>query len=198
MAEVEEAEDTSMRQRKAPTTAGSKLTILTYNAGLLRFQLLGPCGLGGTVFSNPPCVPERFPHLAAALLDSGADIIALQEVYEKTHVAALATAVAGTYPHSASRYTGGGLNFTNGLMYVSKFPLTDVAVLRHKQSAGVEKCLGSKCLLAATVSTPVGELRLIGCHLTAGGGLSPEAVDACRESELEEVCVGEGCVRLIV
>ena len=85
--EVEEAEDTSMRQRKAPTTAGSKLTILTYNAGLLRFQLLGPCGLGGTVFSNPPCVPERFPHLAAALLDSGADIIALQEVYEKTHVA---------------------------------------------------------------------------------------------------------------
>mmetsp|Transcript_64085 Transcript_64085/g.177085 ORF Transcript_64085/g.177085 Transcript_64085/m.177085 type:complete len:324 (+) Transcript_64085:260-1231(+) len=186
----------------ATPASASEIKMLTYNCGLLRFRLFGTWG--GTVFHNPPHVTDRFPHLAKALLDSGADIIALQEIYEPGHIDQLCAAVKEVYPYSGYRRSGGWAKFTNGLMFLSKFEISDVALEMHAQMAGVERMLGSKAVLAVRVNTPVGQLYLMNLHTTAGGGLSPEAVDAVRESELQEAvdmgtaALGEGYIPIIL
>ena len=89
-------------------------------------------------------------------------------------------------------------------MFLSKFEISDVDLEMHAQMAGVERMLGSKAVLAVRVSTPVGQLYLMNLHTTAGGGLSPEAVDAVRESELQEAvdmgtaALGEGYIPIIL
>jgi hypothetical protein len=74
----------------ATTASATKLRALMYNCGLFRLKLFG---FGPLLFANPPFADERFTHLAKALLDSNADVIALQEIYEKGHVNALLIAV---------------------------------------------------------------------------------------------------------
>ena len=108
------------------------------------------------------------------------------------------------YPYHAYRRTGGWTKFTNGLMFLSKFEISDVVLEMHAQMAGIERMLGSKAVLAVRVNTPVGQLCLMNMHTTAGGGLNPEAVDAVRESELQEAvdmgnaALGEGYTPIIL
>eukprot|EP00747_Dinoflagellata_sp_TGD_P059820 gnl/TRDRNA2_/TRDRNA2_151745_c1_seq1.p1 gnl/TRDRNA2_/TRDRNA2_151745_c1~~gnl/TRDRNA2_/TRDRNA2_151745_c1_seq1.p1 ORF type:complete len:698 (+),score=87.11 gnl/TRDRNA2_/TRDRNA2_151745_c1_seq1:300-2096(+) len=159
------------------------ITLLTYNLGLLRLRCC--CR---EVFSNPPYADDRFPHHAAALLKSGADVISLQEIYENRHVKQLLQDVKATYPYHARGDThSNSCEFHNGLMFISKHPIVACGAIRHAQSCGVEKYLASKALLWAWIETPAGNFCMVNMHTTAGGGVHPEKADSIRESELGEV-----------
>jgi len=152
------------------------LRLLTYNAGLLR---LGP-------WANPPYVEERFPHLSGGLLRSGADIVAVQEIYEKPHIDELLRQVGAMFPFHARVDSGTvPVKFHNGLMFLSKFPIEAQALHIHTHAASIEKLMGSKSMLVAKVLSPLGKLLLVNMHTTAGG-THPEGVDAIRQSELKE------------
>jgi endonuclease/exonuclease/phosphatase family metal-dependent hydrolase len=173
----------------ANNEAGKHLKILVYNCGLLRLRGVG----GGIIFENPPLADERFASLAAAILSSGADLVALTEIYEDAHVSELLKAVAGTYPNHARgdpRSTmAKKIKFHNGLMYLTKawVSIEESRCIRHKEAAAMEKILGDKAMLIVKVSAgDLGRICLVNMHTTAGGGLDPEAVDKVRESELEE------------
>ena len=171
----------------ASSNTSPTLSLLSYNAGLLRLRLFWFDPF--TLFSNPPFVRERFGHLPKALLSSGADIIALQEVYEDIHVDGLLAAVREVYPyHARGDARRSGLQFHNGLLILSKLQIDQHELIVHAQSAGVERTLASKSMLAVKLGTPLGELCIINMHTTAGGGRDPESamVDKVRDAELRE------------
>ncbi|KAF8820249.1 endonuclease/exonuclease/phosphatase family protein [Cardiosporidium cionae] len=94
------------------------LTLLSFNTGLLEYRLFG-----AKLYQNPPFTQQRLLHLPAALLSSGADILALQELYDANHVAFLLERVSSAYPYCGRVDTGNRIALHNGLMVLSKYPI---------------------------------------------------------------------------
>ena len=176
----------------------SELKLMTFNLGLLRVRVFGM-----TAFGSPPHTEQRFKHIPAAINACGADVVALQEIYEKAHVSALLKHVGGTYPYFAradnQAWSGA---FHNGLLFLSKHPVDGMALRKHEQASALERWFGSKSCLSCRISTPLGKLCLVNMHTTAGGGVDPENadVDSVREAELAEAvelcdaAAADGCV----
>ncbi|MCC6751777.1 MAG: endonuclease/exonuclease/phosphatase family protein [Deltaproteobacteria bacterium] len=72
-------------------TSSTRASFLTYNAGLAH----GAVALA----------PERLPRIAAALSESGAEVLCLQEVWRDEDYAALKTALAEAYPYAFREQT---------------------------------------------------------------------------------------------
>mmetsp|Transcript_10451 Transcript_10451/g.16039 ORF Transcript_10451/g.16039 Transcript_10451/m.16039 type:complete len:311 (-) Transcript_10451:244-1176(-) len=168
----------------ARSNNANKLTILTYNVGLLRVRTIGV-----TLFSNPDFIPERLEHLPKSLLSSGADILALQEIYEKKHVSNLLKEVKEVYPYHARVESHWPWQKSNGLLILSKFPLTDIGLMKHRRGPWLESLMGSKAIIFCRVTgTACGDISLVNLHTTAGGTDDPEsdATNKFRESQLKE------------
>ena len=118
----------------------NEITFLSYNVGLLRFRLCGCC----EVFSNPPFAMARLPHISPAIRKFDADIVAIQEVYEQSHVDRILSELADLYPHHARVNSGGCLSFHNGLMVLSKWPILNVELERLRTVSTLEKFLATK------------------------------------------------------
>ena len=156
------------------------MKLLTYNCGLLKFQTCGMTPL----FENPPFVRERYPHLAKALLDSGTDIIVLQEIYDVKHIKKLVDDLKSTYPYSYYKNTGKGLRFTNGLMTFSKYPIKNANIVKHFHVDSVDYFLGSRCMQVVELTTPTGLLQIINLHTSAG--LNPEKINRIRGTQVDQ------------
>jgi len=162
------------------------LKLLTYNAGLFRFRLFGR-----TLFVPAPHIKERFAALAPALLSSGADIIALQEVYDLEHRVGLIAALEPAYPYRAvwSERSWGRMH--SGLMLFSKFPIALAQPHRFTslpldERLGVEKGM----LLAEIEAGSFGRLCVANCHHTSGGALwDPEGrfTDGFRSRQYKQL-----------
>jgi endonuclease/exonuclease/phosphatase family metal-dependent hydrolase len=164
-----------------------EMKVLVFNCGLLRLR--GAIS-SGNWFENPPFADQRFGHLAEALLCSGADLIALTEIYEDAHVHSLIDQMKDKYPYHARGDVRNVLQrryqWHNGLMILSKYPLEEHKIVKHKEAAPIEKMLGSKSMLVIRLVHKVfGRLCIVNMHTTAGD-LQPEASDCKRESELQE------------
>ena len=162
----------------------STFTVLTYNVGLLRFKLLG-----AIVFSNPPYASERLPHIPAALKKVPADILAIQECYEDKHAKFLCEGLKALYPHHARVDSGGFFKFHNGLLLLSKYPITKCALQPYEKVSSLEHFMATKSSLIVEVELPtLGRVTFINMHTTAGGTVDPEHPDADgdREDELRQ------------
>lgn len=181
--------------------AKAEIRMATFNLGLLRLKCC--CR---TVKESPPFVEQRFPHICDALANCTAQIVAIQEIYEKDQVAALLAAVKHKYPHHARYDNQKFWQFHCGLLFLSEFPIEFSTIKKHTEAAAMEKRFGCKSCLVVHVYTDVGKLCLVNMHTTAGGGEDTESagVDRVRESELEEameLCeagIQKGCKAMIV
>ena len=145
----------------------SMLRILTYNAGFLKVKLFG-C----TLVEPAPYVNERFLCLAPALLSSGADIIALQEVYDRDQQAQLVKDLASAYPHHAVSPTRPFRPLGAALMLFSKFPLMDIEYILFKKFPLDERIFVDKGMIVATIEAGAfGPVRIANTHCTSGGAL---------------------------
>jgi len=145
----------------------SMLRILTYNAGFLKVKLFGL-----TLVEPAPYVDERFRYLAPALLSTGADIIALQEVYDRDQQAQLIKDLAGIYPHQAVSPTRFFRPLGAALMLFSKFPLMDVEYILFKRFPLDERIFVDKGMIVATIEAGAfGPVRIANTHCTSGGAL---------------------------
>ena len=172
-----------------PTPSSTqRLTILTYNVGLLQFKLFGVF----EVFANPPYAPQRLPYILKALkAQQDVDILCIQECYSKTHVNKITKELKDIFPYSAHYSSGFSvLKFDNGLLILSKYPITDVHLDPYKKVSSREKHLANKSSLACTIDVPHfgKKVRVINMHTTAGGTAHPEhpEVDIDREDELKQ------------
>jgi endonuclease/exonuclease/phosphatase family metal-dependent hydrolase len=156
-------------------------SLLTLNAGLLR--------LFGSRIQPAPFVAERLEALPDALLQSGVDLIALQEVYEADHRSRLQSALAQIYGHVACSPDDRRWGLDNGLMLLSKHKLT---FSLHLFEAGMldERLFARKGVLAAEIELDGLRLGVFNVHTTAGGAwIHPEdrRTDRVRAAQITEL-----------
>ena len=153
------------------------LKILTYNIGLLRINFFGR-----TVVEPAPYVDERYAHLAPALLASGADIIALQEIYDRNQQARLRRDLSGVYPYCEFSPTRLGRPLGAALMIFSKFPITEARHILFKDVPFDERIFVDKGMIVTTIDAGAfGTIRLANTHCTSGGAIHhPEGAFASR------------------
>lgn len=162
----------------------STISILSYNLGLLKVQPFGDDGF--TLYENPPYVKERFPHMSKQILTSNADILVLQEVWKESHAKVLVEQLSPSYPHICRRSQSYPWQLHNGLMVLSKFPISNVKLVPHAKSEWTETAFAPRCMLIVEISIPhIGLLCIINMHATAGR-FDPESFDEIRETELKE------------
>ena len=176
---------TSSPRRSAAAVGGDTLTILTLNVGLVRVAIAGI-----TVFEPAPFIPERSAALPASLVASGANIVALQEVFRGTHRKQIIEATRDTFPYAAwAKAPAFGLG--SGLLILSDRPLEEPRQFRYSRHPLDERFYAQKGLLMAKVDAgPLGPLRIVNVHTTAGGKfLDYDAAKtmALRSSQLAEI-----------
>lgn len=160
--------------------APGSLRLLTLNLGLLGFRLLG------TRFI--PLAEHVAARLAAAprlLSDMAADVIVLQEVYDRRHRRYLTDALRHTYPHAAGVGDRWSL-FSNGLMVLSRYPIIEHGYVVAPGFKFHERRISKKGYLQVEMAVPgIGHIRLIDLHLTVSGMFVPsvERVDGRRRHQ---------------
>lgn len=122
------------------------IKILSYNLGLLDYTLLGI-----VVYSNPPHSQSRIKYIPDAIKNSGADIIALQECYSTEHAAYLTERLLDTFPYIAREDSGSMLQLHNGLIVLSKYPISSFKLDRYKLSSPLEEWFATKSSLSVII-----------------------------------------------
>ena len=166
------------------TSEYDSLKLLSFNVGLLRLSLFGI-----PVFSNPPYANQRLPYIPNKIRCINADIVSIQECYEKKHADFIISNLRDIYPYNARYNTGGIIKFHNGLLFLSKYPISRSYIEKLEKVATLEAWMATKQNLVMTVDIPcIGMVSLVNMHATAGGVTHPEnpGVDTDREDELRQ------------
>lgn len=153
------------------------LTLLTFNVGLLN--------LIGKRVAPAPYVDERMAALAPALLDCGADVLALQEIYDERHRRLLLEALAPVYPHICALGRTRNFGLGNGLMTLSKQP-HEAALLIYQHASLDERLFCEKAAHLLRMTLGKTTVTLTNTHLTAGGAFwHPEHASMDRIRDLQ-------------
>jgi endonuclease/exonuclease/phosphatase family metal-dependent hydrolase len=156
------------------------IRIVTLNAGLLR-RLAG-------LLEPAPYVAARRDALASALVAFDADVIALQEVYERHDQDVVIDAVG--YPHVARGPGSTRLRLGSGLLVLSRRPFRSRFIAYD--AAFVEELVFT---IKGILVVELGDLTLVTTHTSAGGlTRHPEAADsdAVRDRQIQQLIrVGE-------
>jgi len=141
-----------------------RLRILTLNLGLLGFRAARL-----KFFAMADHVQHRLEAAPEILARLGADVLALQEVYDPCHRRYLATALRDVYPHAygvADRWS----IFSNGLFVLSRFPIASGEYVAAKGFPRHERLVSRKGYLCVEIDAPgFCPVRLINVHLTVSG-----------------------------
>ena len=171
-------------------------SILTFNAGLIDIRMLGI-----PVYRPLPGVPGRLRRLPDALAALDADIVCLQEVYQRRQQDWLRRALGDRYPHAAGM-PAGGFRLGSDLMVLSKYPITAIRSLRFEVAMTEERLFTDRGFQLVDLELPVaGSVRLVNLHASAGGLFRhPEgaAAETIRTRQIDQVLrsAGEGPVVL--
>jgi endonuclease/exonuclease/phosphatase family metal-dependent hydrolase len=143
---------------------------------------------------DPIIYPDiRASHMVEALQETGADIIALQEVLTLEHLRLLQKGLASDYPfHATTHHPPDIYHFKchTGLSIFSKFPLEEYAFHRYRTVPIDEAIWMDKGFQTVTVKTPIGDIALGNVHFTSGGmHRNPEAQSMInvRNRQVEDV-----------
>jgi endonuclease/exonuclease/phosphatase family metal-dependent hydrolase len=173
----------SLGNSPAPHAAAlAVLRILTFNLGLLGFRMPGICFV-----PMADHVQRRLEAAPRQLIGSGADIVALQEVYDRRHRRYLANAVKDTYPYAygvGDRWS----MFSNGLMVLSRHPIVSGSYAPAPGFGLLERAISRKGYLCVEIEVPnIGRLRLINVHLTVSGMFFPSVERVDDERRRDEI-----------
>jgi endonuclease/exonuclease/phosphatase family metal-dependent hydrolase len=185
MAELRLRHAATSSSKEISAANGDTLTLLTFNVGLVRVAIAGI-----TVFEPAPLIPERLAALPGALTSSGANIVALQEVFRTAHRRQIIGATQDAYPYVAWAEAP-AFGLSSGLLILSDRPLEKPQQLKYSRHPLDERIYAQKGLLAATIDAgPLGPLRLVNVHTTAGGKFrdyNAPKTTALRSHQLTEV-----------
>ncbi len=176
---------TSGPATSAAAAGNDELTIVTYNVGLVRVAFAGI-----TVFEPAPFIPERLAALPAALCESGANVVALQEVFRAPHRKHIVEAVQDAFPYAAWAQAP-RFGLSSGLLILADRPLKEPQQFRFSRHPFDERFYAQKGLLTATMDAgALGPIRLLDVHTTAGGKFmdyDAPATRALRSHQIGEV-----------
>lgn len=175
---------------KFPTSLASEyankrdFSIVTFNAGLLDLRIHGKTQLKPAAY-----IEQRRKLIPAALIRSDADMLALQEVYQKDHIDFLIEKLKAVYPHYYFKHNS-RWKLNNGLMLFSKYPLSELQGISQTDKGPLdEKFLADRSLLAAVIETNGKRISIVNVHLTSGGTLydnNDPNVQAHRSNQIKK------------
>jgi len=162
------------------------LSILTFNAGLLNL------GLGRrSVFRFTQYVEERRAALSGAIRGIDADIVALQEIYSLRTKRRVESDLRALYPHAFFEERESILQMGNGLLLLSKHPLSERTFRPFRSGFITERIIARTGALGAIVNLPSGDrVAIVNVHTTAGTlFLHPESprAERARAAQLGEL-----------
>ena len=176
---------TSNPSKELAAAGGETLTLLTFNVGLVRVAIAGI-----TVFEPAAFIPERLAALPGALTASGANVVALQEVFRSDHRKQIIEATRDAFPYAAWAEAP-AFGLSSGLLILSDRPLEEPRQFRYSQHPIDERLYAKKGLLMATIDAgALGPLRLVNVHATAGGKFldyDAAKTTALRSRQLAEI-----------
>jgi len=163
------------------------LSILTYNTALLDIRIFNH-----SVYCPVDSVSARAPRIARALLPLRLDIICLQEIFHHSLQVLFANQLQHEFPHAAG-FARPGLKtrLGNELLTLSRFPVSEVQLIRFTHAPMEEKIFTSKGFYHCTVEIPgLGNIDLINFHTTAGGANThPEhaRMEELRHNQINQI-----------
>ena len=165
----------------------STISLTTFNVGLLSIRFLGKTWVEPT-----PYIEERLSRLPEALLSTGADVIALQEIYEEPHRVHLSRALKEHYPHIKYHRAKSFARKENGLMFISKWPILSSKFFIYRNRPLDERIVMRKGALGVEIGWGEEGNRcwLWNTHTTAGGMMyHPESpkVDVMRDKQIRQL-----------
>jgi len=150
------------RTHDVSAIASQTVRVLTYNLGLLA---LPPFGL----FALASGIRARLAAAPAQLRATGADIIALQEVFSPRHSKFLCNALHGTYPYAyVPRHDRCLLG--SGLMFLSRYRITQGLFLPCKVPGRFASAAEKGCLCVEVDGPGDAPLHFVNLHLVADSG----------------------------
>ena len=162
------------------------MKIISFNVGLLLYDLIKV-----PLFKTTPFIDERLKALPKALIESEADIIALQEIYHVEHKQFLVREVIDHYPFIHYVHKGYRFSMENGLMFLSKTPLNNVKQISFKNTRIEEYLFAQTGYAKFELHRDNKTYFVYNIHLTAGGILGPEhkKADLLRQSQIVQLLV---------
>jgi sphingomyelin phosphodiesterase 2 len=160
------------------------MKILSFNAALLDFRLLGRSILRPTDYLS-----ERLSFLPKAIMDIGADVVCLQEVYSPRHKEIVRRGLLDLYPYCFYHELHPIIGFDSGLMIASKHQLTDLHWERLVAQPFEESLLSKKCLLFARFVLDGISYCITLTHTTASGSAFKQdnkRVEAIRAKQIAQ------------
>ena len=161
-----------MDSQPAPLWAVRRLRLLTYNTHLMVGSILEE---GADLFRKNPILfhdEDRYAAMIQRIKDSGADIVALQEVWSTTNMDRIQNDLRSTYKYTDRGSNGATLKAGSGIVILSKFPLSEGSFVEFKGAHDWDERMATKGALAVTVDLLDGSKIRVGlthCWTDAGG-----------------------------
>ncbi len=160
-----------------------ELKIISFNVGLTRLKFI-PFN-----YNFVPLVSDRVRLLPASLKAEGADVICLQEVFERGLFKKLRAELMDMYPYSYHGNKGWKL-FNKGLAIFSKHKFEHVSEIGFK-TLGLEKFAQKGASVVRFIEGPYEKLMLANVHFPYGGyiGSAPAfaPIVALRDKAIEHL-----------
>lgn len=166
-------------------TLNGSLKIITYNVGLLDIRVLGK-----TMFKPTEFIKQRAQLIPQHLLNRNADVIALQEIYEKHHINYFINHLKDSYPYYFFAHQS-PVKLNNGLMVFSKYPFVSTSGESQKEKGPIDEWfIADRGLLSTVIKLDENtNVNLVNMHATSGGTLTAQDTDAMnakRQAQLEQ------------
>jgi len=156
----------AVNEYELANTGDTSLDILTLNTGLLTYSIFGK-----TVLEPASFIQERLKGIIDHLKTSGADIIALQEIYHTDHKEKVISELSQLYPFSIyyQRITKLNIGLPNGELILSKYPIENPEFILFKDNIVTELIAADKGILLVDIKINDKIASLANIHVTAGG-----------------------------
>lgn len=111
---------------------------------------------------------KRAPYIAGYVLQSGADVVVLQEMFHKKASSIIEDSLKRMYPYYTPRTKGGFMKTNSGVQVFSKYPLDSSKVMQYRDCSGVD-CMARKSAVMVFLDISGQKLQLVGTHMQSGG-----------------------------
>jgi endonuclease/exonuclease/phosphatase family metal-dependent hydrolase len=144
-----------------------EFTILTYNTGLFFMPYFGHA-IGSRYLCPAGYFKKRRDLLPDAIIEVGADIVALQEVYFGRDKKFFLEKLSHIYPYHGTHGLHRLLGLPNSLMMFSKFPITQYEINLYDLHPFMEN-ISNKGIASCSVNIGDTDLHVLHTHMTIGG-----------------------------
>lgn len=162
-----------------------KLKVLSFNLGLLRVTIKGK-----KIFEFTPFLEERFTQILEKLKSCGADVICVQEIFNKLDALRLVEELKSIYPYHFCPRADYYLRYSSGLVVLSKVPLKKSSFQKFYNSTWDEKLYVDKGFIKTYIDFDDFLVQLINAHTTAGGYFKhPEnkKINNIRDTQIRQI-----------